>query len=74
MSLGAELGRWLEAKLFVPDVSARVGNVAADAQRARGQHQCRNRHRQRGFRPLPFRATLTYRGFALARGKNEIFE
>ena len=36
--LGAEFGRWLEAELFVPDVSARVGNVAANAERARGQH------------------------------------
>jgi hypothetical protein len=52
--LGAESGRWLEAELFVPDVSARVGNAAANAERARGQHQCRNRQRQRGFRPLPF--------------------
>jgi hypothetical protein len=38
MLLGAEFGRWLEAELFVPDVSARVGNVAANAERARGQH------------------------------------
>jgi hypothetical protein len=29
--LGARLGRRLEAELFVPDVSARVGDVAADA-------------------------------------------
>ena len=38
-----EFGRLLEAELFVPDVSARVGNAAADAERARGQRQYRNR-------------------------------
>ena len=38
MFIAAQLGRQLEAELFVPDVSARVGNVAANAERARGQH------------------------------------
>jgi hypothetical protein len=56
MLVGTELGRWLEAELFVPNVSARVGNVAADAERDRSQHQCRDSQRQGGFRPLPFRA------------------
>ncbi len=55
MLLGGEFGRWLEAELFVSDVSSRVGNVVADAERARGQRQCRNRQRQRGSRPLLFR-------------------
>jgi len=56
MLVGAELGRWLEAELFVPDVSASVGDLAADAERDRGQPQCRDCKRERGFRPLPFRA------------------
>ena len=53
MLLASEFGRALEAELFVSDVSSRVGNVAADAERARGQRHCRNRQRQRSLRPLP---------------------
>ena len=49
MLLGAWFGRRLEAELFVPDLSARVGDVAADAERDRGQHQCRDRKRSAAF-------------------------